>query len=390
MNYVVVKIINHEVAKDRIMIEDCETGEKVILEASNLTQVLKEENNYVLKINPGNMTRTPQVVEVVSVRQTTGAEIFDSNILFDYKEVFNAFKEMSYGIENKDWSESGEKKAMFYLETLKEKDVEVSEIKAKLEKLLKKKEITLIRARRKRFEEIAKKLNFKSAFSDWDVQLEQEAKKEIEFLRNKGVNVEPLEDEMTQLKARYLKQQKRSIDEKIKNCNEYFEDLILDGTWNYYIDEQIEELEEEIEELGLKETYEEKLNKFKEVKEQIKTKMFVPRFTPNQAKLIKEIRNRIKLASAESKDQFFIRMSVLRSEVSEVIMEKQDNYNEFCLELVKRTPYAISVIENPTPESCIYVFKKDISLVGALLNPTPELCMIALELNPEAINYLDL
>lgn len=105
-------------------------------------------------------------------------------------------------------------------------------------------------------------------------------------------------------------------------------------------------------------------------------------------------------------------MEAIKRQFLKAKTDDYENYNLFCLEVVRRDARAVLLLSDPTEESCIQAINKDARVFKYLENKseticlhavkkdgmllkyvkvqTPEMCMIAMEQNPESVIYFEI
>lgn len=251
-------------------------------------------------------------------------------------------------------------------------------------------ETILIEKRKTRLKKRLDKIEKDVKWHKWDLGGAKNCEKDITWLKNKHVDVTSFQLRLSQLREtilndqEYLKLNEFAIKERIKDCIWSLEDAVLMGKWDREADELLKDSEGEMNCLGLQAAASEQVKKIREVYQKNKTRKVETVFSESQLNQIFTIRRRIPspfLFFYEGDDD--ARYNVLRQDLLKAKESKEEAFPQFCVELVRRNPYAVIFLKNPTMESCLMAIKKDIHILR-FIEQTPELCMLVLEQNPEA------
>lgn len=432
--FILAKLV--EESSCEIKVKEYKTNKNFTLNRTPSDVEFQIENLYLFKLNECRTDNGKHVFTEVSTleelsKQKNLPTIDDVVLYIRMLASIERLRSRSESLSSPRWDAGNQTKASQYLKELKEKGIDVAESEAQFNKLLSQKNQIKIKERKHHIEESLNHLEELTAKHRWSNKVADECLKGLKALKNKKVDVTPLELRFGSLKEKimsdevFLSNQRAKISEKIDNKILEIEDGILYGTHKKAARKYIDNIWKDVEKFNLDNHYAPKIEELDIKIELLKQGKLNNPFSDEEKKVIMRasqivdfsmikdviLEKRGILPKADHFVKEMIRKNIMKykKELLELKLKYPKNHKYFCVELVKRAPEIVLLLDEPTEESCIialennielfkflenktvntclYALSKDGNLLEYIEEHTPEMCMTALEQNPDSIVY---
>ena len=328
------------------------------------------------------------------------------------------------------WDTGNQSKANRYLKELKDKGIDISESEAEFNELLSRKKQVQLAEKQHRITELLNRLEELTDEHNWSDKAANECLKELRTFKSKE-DAQPFELRLKSLEEKimsdevFLRKQRGQLAERMNEKILKLENGLLYGRWEKPTRKQINDAWEKVKKFKLDDKYAPKIAELDAKNELLKQGKLINPFSDEEKKaitniemivgfsmmksLIAEKQGRLPKSNCYARESMTQHIEKHREELLELKLKYPHNYEQFCLEIVKRKPQSILLLTEPTEESCLMALEHDIELFILLENKTesiclhvlekdgmllehieeqtPEMCMVALAQNPDSIAF---
>ena len=407
-----------------------EHGKSNTLEVSveSIATGVEVGNVYLFKLVEGD---NPILVEALSEKDRLENNLSNPEDVSTYVEAVANMEGIKAQIKYSIWDSENESKVRECLELLKGKGIEISGLEGEFEVLLKKKEEINVEKGKNRIKHLLERLEKNVLNHKWNKKGAKECLKEIMNLKKQGADTQVYEKSLNSLEKKIMSDEKFSLEERhritqrVRHNIFKLESLVLQGKWDASVRRAIANDWENVKRFGLESKYLDNLNRLDKQYELIKAGKFENPFNEDQIHILINFKLLLGTSMVKQKvlggkatlpsyDKVFEKtinrnMEGIKHRFLKAKTDDYENYNLFCLEVVRRDASGILLLSEPTEESCIQAINKDVRVFKYLENKsetlcleavkkdgmllkyvekqTPEMCMIAMEQNPESIAF---